>query len=415
MMKLLAHLDRRLVPPEGTDARYLRVQLIAPDRPHATDRLPLNLALVLDRSGSMAGSKLDKAKEAAIFCLRNLTAADRVAVIAYDDEVRVVAPSRALTPSVKAGLIAEVRKIESGGSTNLGGGWLTGAQEVANYQHEANYLSRTILLSDGLANVGITDPDELAHHAGELRARGVSTTTMGIGADFQEDLLEQMALRGGGHFYFIEDARQIPDFLHRELGEVLSTCARQVVVTLDVPDGVDARLLNAFEIERNGGLRVRLDDMIAGEARSVVFKLAVPSGREGVTLPVGVRLSYLDVDSRETRTMQSGEAVFTYASPAACAAEAADTSVVEEVALLQVARAREEALRYDAAGQYAQSAATLAQAATYLRAAAPASPMAQAEAQALDADSTEAQRGFGQIKRKALHYAKTTRLQNRNQ
>ena len=75
MMKLLAHLDRRLVPPEGTDARYLRVQLIAPDRPQATDRLPLNLALVLDRSGSMAGSKLDKAKEAAIFCLRNLTAA----------------------------------------------------------------------------------------------------------------------------------------------------------------------------------------------------------------------------------------------------------------------------------------------------------------------------------------------------
>ena len=66
-------------------------------------------------------------------------------------------------------------------------------------------------------------PDELEHHAAELRQRGVSTTTMGIGADFNEDLMERMAIKGGGHFYFIEDGRQIPDFLHRELGEVLST------------------------------------------------------------------------------------------------------------------------------------------------------------------------------------------------
>src|SRR5215211_8758382 len=99
-MKTIAHLDRRLVPTEDTTERYLRVQLQAPDKAGPGGRLPLNLALVIDRSGSMEGSKLEKAKEAAIFCLRNLTGADRAAVVAYDDEVRLVSPSRALTPEV---------------------------------------------------------------------------------------------------------------------------------------------------------------------------------------------------------------------------------------------------------------------------------------------------------------------------
>src|SRR5215204_5517439 len=144
-MKLLAHLDRRLLPATGTTERYLRVQVIAPDNAGKNNsRLPLNLALVIDRSGSMAGSKLDKAREAAIFCLRNLTGADRAAVVAYDDEVRVVAASQVLTPEAKNKMISDVRTIHSGGSTNLGGGWLTGAQEVARHQHEANYLNRAI-------------------------------------------------------------------------------------------------------------------------------------------------------------------------------------------------------------------------------------------------------------------------------
>ena len=416
MMRILAHLDRRLVPATTTAERYLRVQIEAPDSAGAANRLPLNLALIIDRSGSMSGSKLEKAKEAAIFCLRNLTGADRAAVIAYDDEVRVVASSRTLTPEVKNQVISEVRTIRSGGSTNLGGGWLTGAQEVANHLHTANYLSRAVLLSDGLANVGMTEPDELAHHAAELRRRGVSTTTMGIGADFNEDLLERMAIQGGGHFYFIEEARQIPDFLHRELGEVLSTSARRVMLELDLPPGVEARLLNTFEVDRlGGGLRVRLDDMIAGEVRTLVFKLTVQPVAVDTRLPLAATVRYLDVESGATETVRDSEAVLTGATAAACAAETPDATVAEEAALLEVALAREEALRYDAAGQYAQSAATLANAAAYLSAAAPASPVTRAEIQALQAESTDAQHGLDALKRKAIHYAQSARRQSRKQ
>src|SRR5687768_732699 len=412
-MKLSVNLDRRLIPTTEKSERYLRVQITAPDKANSSTRLPLNLALVIDRSGSMSGSKLDKAKEAAIFCLRNLTSADRAAIISYDDEVRVVSPSRVLTPEAKNQMIADVRAIYSGGSTNLGGGWLTGAQEVANHQHEANYLSRTILLSDGLANVGIIDTGELAHHASELRERSVGTTTMGIGADFSEDLLEKMAIKGGGHFYFIEQAAQIPDFLHRELGEVLSTCARQVSLELDLPEGIDAHLLNGFEVERRGLLRVRLDDMIAGEVRSLLFRLDVSAGSVGSTLPLPLRLSYIDVETGEKLAVTSAEAVLTYATKGECDSEAPDSGVLEEAALLKAALAREEALRYDAAGDYARSAASLASAATQLRMVAPASPVAMAEAISLDADSSEARAGFTSRKRKAVHSDQSTRRQSR--
>src|SRR5262245_43692201 len=132
-MKIIANLDRRLTDVNSATERYLRVQVIAPDKTGPGTRLPLNLALIIDRSGSMSGTKLEKAKEAATYCLRNLTGADRAAVVAYDDEVRVVSSSRVLTPETKNQMIADVRMIQSGGSTNLGGGWLTGAQEVANH------------------------------------------------------------------------------------------------------------------------------------------------------------------------------------------------------------------------------------------------------------------------------------------
>jgi Ca-activated chloride channel family protein len=416
-MKLIVNLDRRLAPTGSAipTERFLRVQVRAADRAEPTARLPLNLALVIDRSGSMAGTKLDKAKEAAIFCVKNLTGGDRAAVVAYDDEVRLVAPSSALTPETKNRIISDIRGIESGGSTNLAGGWLTGAQEAANHLHEANYLSRAILLSDGLANVGIIDTEELARHADELRKRGVSTTAMGIGTDFNEELMERLAVKGGGHFYFIEDGRQIPDFLHRELGEVLSTIARKVVLELDAPEGVTVSLLNNFEVERNGTRHaVRLDDMIAGEVRSLVFKLSVGKGAEGTALPLMLKLAYFDVESGETRTAYSSEAVLTYASQTSCDAETPNSDVVEEAALLHAAIAREEALKHDAAGDYVTSSAKLAQAASYLRTAAPASPVTQAEAAALDSDSAQAAGGFNPFRRKELHYDQNARRQNRS-
>ncbi len=412
-MKIISTLDRRFAPAGSPSERYLLVQVVAPER-QVFSRLPLNLALVIDRSGSMSGSKLDKAKEAAIFCVRNLSASDRVAVIAYDDQVRVVAPSTRLTPDAKERLVREIGAIQPGGSTNLGGGWLTGAQEVANQMHETIYLNRAILLSDGLANVGIVDTAELAHHASELRQRGVSTTTMGIGSDFNEELMEQIAIKGGGHFYFIETAKQIPDFLHRELGEVLATVAREVRLELRLPGAVEARLLNSFEYTHAGNtLTVRLDDMFSGETRGVVFKLALNGQGVGNVLAFDTTLCYRDVETGAYLTVSSQEATITFAPEAEVNSEQPDPRVLEAVALLEVAAAREEALKMDSVGNYAASAQRLRSAASYLRSVAPASPAAMSEAQALEQESAAAEGGLNAMARKALHYAQTAARQSR--
>jgi hypothetical protein len=222
-----------------------------------------------------------------------------------------------------------------------------------------------------------------------------------------------MARRGGGHFYFIENAAQIGDMLQRELGETLATVARGVTLEVELPPGVEAGLLNDFEQTGDRRrVRVRLDDLGAGETRVPVFRVSVPPGRDDNTVPITTRLHFQDVASGATRELRE-DATLTYASRARCDAERPNAAVQEEVELLNVARARETALRHDAAGNYAASAVALGEAAQRLMAVAPASPVAQAEAARLQTEEQEARGGFGALRRKALHYSKSNSLQNR--
>src|SRR5262249_8091369 len=284
--------------------------------------------------------KLEKAKEAAAHCVRTLSTQDRVAVVAYDNEVNVVAENTRLTSEGRDGLLRKIQRIESRGNTNLSGGWLCGAEQVAAHMGEDAYINRVILFSDGLANEGITDVTELGTHANELRRRGVSTSTMGIGVDFDENLMEHLAIRGGGHFYFIEHARQIPDFLARELGETLATAARRVVLELTLPHGVPGELLNTFQCRRQcQTLHFRLGDLVSAEERSVVYRLEVREGEVGEDLRIKAALRYEEAVSgrsgREDETL-----TLSYASASACQDERANEKVMESAALLTVALAR---------------------------------------------------------------------------
>src|SRR4051794_28150880 len=204
-------LDRRLLPTAG-GRRFLRLMLRAPQAPSqgTAERKPLNLAFVLDRSGSMEGEKLELVKRAVAFGVNQLAPDDRAAVVIYDDQVQTLAPSARMTGDAKTQVALALRRVRSGGSTALGEGWLTGCRLAAAAGTElgGRWLTRTLLLTDGLANVGITDPHELIGHATELRRRGVTTTAFGVGADFDEQLLRGMAEAGGGNFYFIERADQ---------------------------------------------------------------------------------------------------------------------------------------------------------------------------------------------------------------
>ena len=200
---LTYQLNRLLIPANQACDRYAMFSLQAPQVQKTTQRLPVNLSLIIDRSGSMGDNKLEYVKEAAIHVIRLLSPEDRLSVITYDDEVKVVAPNQALSQNVRQDLIAKIRAIRTGGMTNLSGGWFTGCEQVANFMN-SDYLNRALLLTDGLANQGVTDQEELVMHAKQFRKRGITTTTFGVGSDFNQFLLESIADNGGGHFHYKE-------------------------------------------------------------------------------------------------------------------------------------------------------------------------------------------------------------------
>ena len=156
-------------------------------------------------------------------------------------------------------------------------------------------VNRVLLLTDGLANVGIIDHPELQRLAGELRDRGITTSTFGVGTDFDESLLQGMADAGGGHFYFIGDVAQMRDHITSEVGETLEVVAREVVLELVVPDGVRVDALSPFRIEQGRGrVRVFLGDMVSGQVLSIVLRVTFDFGEVGREVGIAVRVADRD-------------------------------------------------------------------------------------------------------------------------
>src|SRR5581483_3393039 len=310
IINLTAECDRRLVAVEVSSQRTIEWGITAEAVAERRQRAPLNLALILDRSGSMQGDKLRYVQQAAGHVLDLLDERDRVAVIAYDDQVTLLASSAPITERNRAELKRKINELRPGGWTDLSGGWLEGCREVAAHQ-ALDGINRALLLTDGLANRGITDVEELNHHARELRRRGMATSTFGVGLDFNEHLLAGLAEQGGGHFYYIERPDQIPGVFQRELGELLTVVAREVFLQIAIPRGVSVELLGDLPHERNGDrLRVFIGDLCAGERRMLYTRVLTPPDAPATSVVVRGELGYADLDGRTA--MVAAEIAFAY-------------------------------------------------------------------------------------------------------
>lgn len=331
--------------------------------PARAARTPLNLSIVLDRSGSMAGAKLRAAREAAAFLVRRLHPEDTASVVAYDTRVQTVASPAA--GADQADLPARIEAIDAGSSTNLSGGWLRG-RELVGAGLRPGALNRVLLLTDGLANVGITEPDQLAGLCGAARAEGITTSTIGFGADYDEHLLRAMADAGGGNAWHIERADQAVGVFEEEIEGLLTLCAQNVSV--EVVTGPAVRMVaNHSDYPATpipGGGRVELGDLYAREGKTLLFEFLVP----GLAHADAVEIATLTV-SGQVLTAGGGveqETVrFTVRTPLDRAGHE-EPEVRRQVLLVDAARAREEALRLLDSGDPSSAAVTLLRAADHL-------------------------------------------------
>ncbi len=306
-------------------------------------RPPVNLALVLDRSGSMEDKgKLEYLKVAAKTVVDALGADDLLAVVEYDDYVTVMWPS---APVEARGIIKrQIEHLFPRGATDLVGGMMAGAREVQGHL-DGEAINRVLLLSDGLANRGVTEPWEIARLVREARGEGVRISTLGLGLEYNEDLMQAIAESGGGHYYFIEHPNQMAGIFQRELASLFSTIARDVDFRFDAGPAVDGLEVYGFISESAGGTtKVELADFYAGETRSVLLRFDAWHGDVG-ELPLGtLEFSYLDVESGARRTFSTELAVTVSEDPAEVE-HAANSEVVIEAALVEAERDHAELVR----------------------------------------------------------------------
>ena len=255
----------------------VRVQAPDPDPAQKKERRPYHLSLVIDRSGSMSGEPLIEAVRCAKHIVDRLEPTDIASLVVFDNHVHTLAPARPVGDR-KAFYVA-LAKIREGGSTNLHGGWAEGTQTILPAAHEAA-LARVILLSDGNANVGeITETEAIAALCAEAAAKGVTTSTYGLGRNFNEELMVEMAKSGAGNHYYGDTAADLLEPFAEEFDLISSLYARHVRLSLAAPSGVKITLMNDYPVEeREGFPLVRLPDIPFGAEAWVLVELEIPAG-----------------------------------------------------------------------------------------------------------------------------------------
>jgi Ca-activated chloride channel family protein len=300
-----AELERSVIPRGETIPVYVLVRFEASDlhEPHAA-RPPLNLSLVLDRSGSMADKgKIEFLREAAKMAVGSLGERDVVSVVEFDDRITLMWPASHVHDIAR--LKSEIDELSPRGSTNLAGGMqrgidaALGAREGLRLSPET--LSRVILLTDGLANTGLTDHGAIADLAARARDEGVRVSTIGLGVDYDEDLLQAIAEGGGGKYYYVESPVQLAQIFQNELKAAFATRARDVHLAFHGSDAVRHVDIVGFGAPSTRDAAASWPDFYAGETRTALIRLEV---RANATGPLS--LGRIDVAWRDAASGASG-------------------------------------------------------------------------------------------------------------
>ena len=351
--------ERDLVYSGGQREVIVQVDLDA-KKPEHGKRAPMNLAVVLDRSGSMQGAKFEKAKQGACVAIDKLADDDFFSLVMFDNDTEVLLPPEKVGGERnREALKSRIDHVRTGGGTAIHAGVTLGAKQVRK-NLDREFVNRIVLLSDGLANVGPSRPGDLASLGSELRRDGISVTTIGLGDDYNEDLMTALAEASNANYYYVRDAEKLPGIFAEELGAARTLVARGVTIRIAVPDGVRIKeIIGLPEIECRGrSADISLPEYFGGDRRRFLVRCFVESKVAEPLEVAAVDLKYDAVSGAKAEPQQQC-ANFRFTDAAEKSAISQRAEIAREVAVAENALSKARAVKLADEGKGREAADVL--------------------------------------------------------
>ncbi len=352
-VRIDARLDHSLLRANAPTTAFLKVGLNPGSVRIEEERPAVSLAIVIDRSGSMSGEKIETAKQAVIQAIGRLRDGDRVALISYSQDARIEIPLERVGDVENA--IYRISNIRSGGNTAIYSAVNLAASQLRR-EEDRNAFRRILLLSDGLANVGPSDPVDFSRLGRALMREGISVSTVGLGMDYNEDLMAGLSMASEGNTYFAENYRDLPRIFDSEMRDTTTVIARNVRVRIECEEGFAPKRFLGREGTIKGNAAVfEIPQLFAEQEKYGLLELEVAAHREADSAPVAKVLVEYWSQEREEEVAGSDVARVGFVVDEEKAAASVDMDVQRGVVANRIAAVKEEAIALADAGQVEQA------------------------------------------------------------
>ncbi len=330
-------LGHRVLASDRSNETFVLLEVHPGDSTRAAAPTPINLAIVIDHSGSMRGARLQNAIRAARGMVQRLRDGDTVSVVGYNNTTEILVPATTLSPSTRAQVLARIVAMPTRGNTCMSCGIESGLDML---QFRSGTVNRMLVLSDGEANRGIRDIDGLRQLATRARNRGVAISSIGVDVDYNERVMLALARESNGRHHFVEHATDLTRVFDEEVRSLVQTLAKNTSLSLELAPGVELEQVFDRTFSQAGNrLTIPMGTFTVGETKTVLARMRTPAGREGSQPIAKVQMVYDDLMTQK---------------PGSCSGELAaelsnvpgDISELDPVVLARLTRAETaEALR----------------------------------------------------------------------
>jgi Ca-activated chloride channel family protein len=302
------HVDARLghttMAKGGNGETYLFAAVSGADAPQAAP--PLNLAIVVDKSGSMKGERIARAIDAGVGIVERMRDGDTITVVDFDTSAEVVVSPTRLTGSNRASVETAIRGIRLGGDTCISCGLETAAAQLRSVPISGDHVTRIMLLSDGATNHGVTDVGGLRGIAGRMRDRGCAITTIGVDVEFDEKVMAALATESNGRHYFVASAAGLPAIFAQEFDSLVASIAQDTDMIVDLAPGVEVDQVFDRTFRRENGpngnrVVIPFGVLAAKQEKTALVKLRIPTDHDGSVAVAKVAVAYRDLLARADR------------------------------------------------------------------------------------------------------------------